>query len=69
MTQTAAVQDQRTIGAPVVSLAMPRVRREQGRLKDLPVDGPKQVLLADHLIRRLRTQLLGERRGAINRVL
>ena len=39
-------QDQRTVGAPVVSLAMPRLRRETGRLKDLPVDGPKQVLLA-----------------------
>lgn len=41
-----AVQDQRTIGAPVVSLAMPRLRREVGRLKDLPVDGEKKVLLA-----------------------
>ena len=39
-------QDQRTVGAPVVSLAMPRLRRETGRLKDLPVDGAKQVLLA-----------------------
>ncbi|SJN10625.1 4-hydroxy-3-methylbut-2-enyl diphosphate reductase [Leucobacter sp. 7(1)] len=38
--------DQRTIGAPVVSLAMPRMRRESGRLKDLPVDGAKKVLLA-----------------------
>ena len=42
----ASVQDQRTIGAPVVSLAMPRLRRDAGRLKDLPVDGAKQVLLA-----------------------
>ena len=41
-----SVQDQRTIGAPVVSLAMPRLRRDAGRLKDLPVDGAKQVLLA-----------------------
>jgi len=39
-------QDQRTIGAPVVSLAMPRLRRERGRLRDFPVDGPKRVLLA-----------------------
>jgi 4-hydroxy-3-methylbut-2-enyl diphosphate reductase len=42
----AVVQDQRTIGAPVVSLAMPRMRRQAGRLKDLPVVGEKQVLLA-----------------------
>ena len=42
----ATVQDQRTIGAPVVSLAMPRLRRDAGRLKNLPVDGAKQVLLA-----------------------
>lgn len=41
-----AGQDQRTIGAPVVSLAMPRMRREVGRLKNNPVDGAKQVLLA-----------------------
>src|SRR5690554_2364564 len=41
-----AVVDQRTVGAPVVSLAMPRIRRQQGRLRDLPVDGPKKVLLA-----------------------
>lgn len=40
------VQDQRTIGAPVVSLAMPRMRRQAGRLKNNPVDGAKQVLLA-----------------------
>lgn len=40
------MQDQRTIGAPVVSLAMPRIRRQVGRLKDLPVDGEKRVLLA-----------------------
>lgn len=42
----AGVQDQRTIGAPVVSLAMPRMRRERGRLKDRPVAGDKKVLLA-----------------------
>lgn len=41
-----AIQHQRTIGAPVVSLAMPRVRREVGRLKNLPTGGPKKVLLA-----------------------
>jgi 4-hydroxy-3-methylbut-2-enyl diphosphate reductase len=41
-----ADQDQRTIGAPVVSLAMPRMRREKGRLKNLPVGGEKKVLLA-----------------------
>lgn len=47
MSETAtAAQDQRTVGAPVVSLAMPRLRREKGRLKDLPVDGSKKVLLA-----------------------
>ncbi len=46
MSETASVQDQRTIGAPVVSLAMPRIRRQVGRLKDLPVDGEKRVLLA-----------------------
>lgn len=49
MTEVSAptvIRDQRTIGAPVVSLAMPRVRREKGRLKDLPVDGRKKVLLA-----------------------
>ncbi len=40
------IQDPRTIGAPVVSLAMPRVMRERGRLKDLPVGSAKQVLLA-----------------------
>ena len=40
------IREQRTIGAPVVSLAMPRLRREVGRLRDLPVDGPKRVLLA-----------------------
>lgn len=40
------MQDQRTIGAPVVSLAMPRMRRAAGRLKDLPVGGSKRVLLA-----------------------
>lgn len=42
----ATVQNQRTIGAPVVSLAMPRLRRDAGRLKNLPVEGEKQVLLA-----------------------
>lgn len=46
MSESVVVQDQRTIGAPVVSLAMPRMRRQHGRLKDLPVGGPKQVLLA-----------------------
>ena len=46
MSETASVQDQRTIGAPVVSLAMPRMRRAAGRLKDLPVGGSKRVLLA-----------------------
>ncbi len=40
------VQHQRTIGAPVVTLAMPRLRREAGRLRDRPVDGMKKVLLA-----------------------
>lgn len=38
--------DQRTIGAPLVSLAMPRVRRQAGRLKNEPVAGEKRVLLA-----------------------
>lgn len=38
--------NQRTIGAPVVSLSMPRLRRVKGRLEDRPVDGPKRVLLA-----------------------
>lgn len=38
--------NQRTIGAPVVSLAMPRVRRQVGRLKNNPVDGEKMILLA-----------------------
>ncbi|MBC9943112.1 4-hydroxy-3-methylbut-2-enyl diphosphate reductase [Leucobacter sp. cx-328] len=38
--------NQRTIGAPVVSLAMPRMRRVEGRLKVTDVDGPKQLLLA-----------------------
>lgn len=38
--------DQRTVGAPLVSLAMPRVRRQAGHLKNLPVDGEKRVLLA-----------------------
>ena len=38
--------DQRTIGAPLVSLAMPRVRRQAGRLKNEPVAGDKRVLLA-----------------------
>jgi 4-hydroxy-3-methylbut-2-enyl diphosphate reductase len=40
------MQDQRTLGAPVVSLAMPRTRRQEGRLKDVPVAGQKRVLLA-----------------------
>lgn len=39
-------RDQRTLGAPVVSLAMPRVRRVEGRLENLPVTGDKRVLLA-----------------------
>lgn len=30
---------------------------------------PEQVLLADHLVRRLRAQLLGQRSGTINGVL
>lgn len=38
--------NQRTIGAPVVSLAMPRMRRQVGRLKDTPVEGEKRLLLA-----------------------
>lgn len=38
--------NQRTIGAPVVSLAMPRVRKARGRLKNVPVAGDKRVLLA-----------------------
>ena len=38
--------DQRTVGAPVVSLAMPRLRRQAGRLQNHPVDGDKRVLLA-----------------------
>ena len=38
--------DQRTIGAPLVSLAMPRDRRQAGRLKNEPVAGNKRVLLA-----------------------
>ena len=43
---TAQADQQRHIGAPLVSLAMPRVRRQSGRLKDLPVGTPKRVLLA-----------------------
>lgn len=43
---TDRTRDQRTIGAPVVSLAMPRMRRQVGRLKNVPVDGEKKVLLA-----------------------
>ncbi len=43
---TDRARDQRTIGAPVVSLAMPRMRRQVGRLKNVPVDGEKKVLLA-----------------------
>src|SRR5699024_7193392 len=47
MTETVSPPvDQRTIGAPVVSLAMPRMRRQIGRLKDLPDGGEKKVLLA-----------------------
>lgn len=38
--------DQRTIGAPLVSLAMPRVRRAGRRLENVPVAGDKKVLLA-----------------------
>lgn len=40
------LQDPRAVGAPVVSLAMPRTRRQPGRLVDEPVNGPKRVLLA-----------------------
>ena len=40
------LRDQRTIGAPVVTLAMPRLRRQVGRLRDLPVTGEKKVILA-----------------------
>ncbi|GAA2176848.1 4-hydroxy-3-methylbut-2-enyl diphosphate reductase [Leucobacter tardus] len=43
---TDRTRDQRTIGAPVVTLAMPRMRRQSGRLKNVPVDGEKKVLLA-----------------------
>ncbi|MCS3426678.1 4-hydroxy-3-methylbut-2-enyl diphosphate reductase [Leucobacter aridicollis] len=46
MTEQGSVVDQRTVGAPVVSLAMPRMRRLGGRLKNEPVDGDKRVLLA-----------------------
>ena len=46
MSVTGRAIDQRTIGAPVVSLAMPRMRRQAGRLENLPVDGEKRVLLA-----------------------
>ncbi len=46
MTEQGSVVNQRTIGAPVVSLAMPRMRRLGGRLKNEPVDGDKRVLLA-----------------------
>lgn len=38
--------DQRTVGAPLVSLAMPRVRRAGRRLENVPVNGQKRVLLA-----------------------
>ncbi|NIH52261.1 4-hydroxy-3-methylbut-2-enyl diphosphate reductase [Lysinibacter cavernae] len=41
-----AQPDQRTIGAPVVSLAMPRIRGPRNRLKNNPVVGEKKVLLA-----------------------
>ncbi|WP_017791974.1 4-hydroxy-3-methylbut-2-enyl diphosphate reductase [Leucobacter salsicius] len=46
MTVTAQTPNPRTLGAPVVSLAMPRVRRQEGRLKNVPVSGEKRVLLA-----------------------
>lgn len=46
MSDLAAAPNQRTIGAPVVTLAMPRMRRAAGRLKNLPVAGEKRVLLA-----------------------
>lgn len=46
MSEQLSSVNQRTIGAPVVSLAMPRMRRQVGRLKDVPVDGEKRVLLA-----------------------
>ena len=36
----------RTVGAPVVSLAMPRMPRRVGRLVNRPVAGDKKVLLA-----------------------
>lgn len=38
--------NQRAVGAPVVSLAMPRVRRAASHLQNLPVAGDKRVLLA-----------------------
>ena len=34
------------MGAPVVSLSMPRMPGVRNRLKDNPVAGPKKVLLA-----------------------
>ena len=46
MTDTASIPNPRTVGAPVVSLSMPRVRRQEGRLKNTPVDGEKRLLLA-----------------------
>ena len=45
-TLAAPAVNPRTVGAPVVSLAMPRMPRQVGRLKNVPVDGEKQVLLA-----------------------
>jgi len=43
---TLPVSDQRTVGAPTVSLAMPRVRATRGRLVEEPTAAPKRVLLA-----------------------
>lgn len=43
---TATDVNPRTVGAPLVSLSMPRKRRVEGRLKDLPVGEAKRVLLA-----------------------
>lgn len=45
-------------------MRLPRRKSQAQRLA-----WPEQVLLANHLIRRLRAQLLGQRRGAINGVL
>lgn len=46
MSVKASSVNQRTIGAPVVSLAMPRMPRKVGRLKNNPIEGEKKVLLA-----------------------